>query len=186
MQEAYESAPDRLTIRELKVKGKVLITTLLSAKTYPKHELAALYKKRWHVEVDLRNIKTTLGMETLSCKTPEMVEKEMWVYFLAYNLIRLLMAQSALLSDILPRELSFKHTVQLWLAWGQQTQATDIDVDEELLFAFIAQKAVGNRPGRIEPRAVKRRPKPFSLLMERRGLARERVRKQGHPKKIKA
>ena len=56
-----------------------------------------LYKKRWHIEVDLRNIKTTLGMETLSCKTPEMVEKEMWVYFLAYNLIRLLMAQSALL-----------------------------------------------------------------------------------------
>lgn len=89
-QEDYDKAPDRLTIRELKVKGKVLITTLLSAKDYPKHELGVLYKKRWHIEVDLRNIKTTLGMETLSCKTPEMVEKEMWAYFLAYNLIRLL------------------------------------------------------------------------------------------------
>jgi len=56
-------------------------------------------------------------MEMLSCKTPEMVEKEMWVYFLAYNLIRLLMAQSALLADVLPRQLSFKHTVQLWIVW---------------------------------------------------------------------
>jgi len=186
MQEAYENAPNKLTIRELKVKGKVLITTLLSAKTYSKHELSALYKKRWHVEVDLRNIKTTLGMETLSCKTPEMIEKEMWVYFLAYNLIRLLMAQSALLSGSLPRELSFKHTVQLWLAWSQQTQATGIKADKALLFVLIAEKTVGNRAGRIEPRAVKRRPKPFSLLMENRELARDKVRKYGHPEKAKA
>jgi len=185
-QEDYDEAPNTLTIRELKIKGKVLITTLLSAKAFPRHELAALYKKRWHVEVDLRNIKTTLGMETLSGKTPEMVEKEMWVYFLAYNLIRLLMAQSALLSDVLPRQLSFKHTVQLWLAWGQQTQAISIHADEGLLFVLIAQKTVGNRPGRIEPRAVKRRPKPYSLLMEKREIAKDNVKKQGHPKKIKA
>ena len=112
----YDSVPEAITIRELKVKGKLLITTLVSANTFPKHELNALYKKRWHVEVDLRNIKTTLGMETLSCKTRDMAEKEMWVYFLAYNLIRLLMAQSALLTDILPRQISFKHTVQLWVA----------------------------------------------------------------------
>jgi len=131
-QEAYDSAPDTLTVRELKIKGKVLVTTLLSAGEFPRHELSAFYKKRWHVEVDLRTIKTTLGMETLSCKTPDMLEKEMWVYFLAYNLIRLLMAQSALLSDVLPRQLSFKHTVQLWLAWSQQTQANGIQVDETL------------------------------------------------------
>ncbi len=101
-----------------------------------------------------------------------MVEKEIWVYFLAYNLIRLLMAQSALLADVLPRQLSFKHTVQLWLTWGQQTQAIGIKADEELLFMLIAQKRVGNRPGRVEPRAVKQRPKPFPLLMERREQAR--------------
>jgi len=184
-QEAYDNAPNQLTIRELKVKGKVLITTLLS-KIHPKCELAALYKKRWHVEVDLRNIKTTLGMEVLSCKTPEMIEKEMWVYFLAYNLIRLLMAQSALLSELLPRELSFKHTVQLWLAWGQQTQAAGIKADKALLFVLIAQKTVGNRSGRIEPRAVKRRPKPFPLLMKRRELARDEIKKHGRPKKAKA
>jgi len=167
-QEAYDSAPDTLTVRELKIKGKVLVTTLLSAGEFPRYELSAFYKKRWHVEVDLRNIKTTLGMETLSCKTPDMLEKEMWVYFLAYNLIRLLMAQSALLSDVLPRQLSFKHTVQLWLAWHQQIQTNAIQVDEALLFMLIAQQTVGDRVGRIEPRAVKRRPKPFPLLMKRR------------------
>jgi len=185
-QEDYDNAPSKLTIRELKINDKVLITTLLSSKDYPKNELKALYKDRWHVELDFRNIKTTLGMETLSCKSPKMAEKEMWVYLLAYNLIRLLMAQSALLADVLPRELSFKHTVQLWLAWNQQTQAIGNDVDEGILFTLIAQNIVGNRPGRIEPRLVKRRPKPFYLLMEHRELARDRIRKYGHPKKLKA
>jgi len=185
-QAAYTSAPDILTIRELEVSGKVLITTLLSPKEFPRHELKALYKKRWHIELDLRNIKTTLGMEMLSCKTPEMAEKEMWVYFLAYNLIRLLMAQSALLADVQPRQLSFKHTVQLWLAWCQQTQAVATQVDEGMLFTLIGQKRVGKRPDRVEPRAVKRRPKPYPLLMETREKARENIRKNGHPKKIRA
>jgi hypothetical protein len=185
-QEDYDRAPQSITVREMKTKGKVLVTTLLSPKTYPKHELKELFKQRWHVELDLRNIKTTLGMETLSCKTPEMIEKEIWVYFLAYNLIRLLMAQSALLADILPRQLSFKHTVQLWLAWSRNTQAADIQADEGVLFILIAQKIVGNRPGRVEPRAVKRRPKPYPLLMEAREKAREKIQKYGHPKKLRA
>lgn len=182
-QEAYDKAEAYLTMRELKINGKTLITTLLSPQQFPKHELKALYKQRWQVEVDLRHIKTTLGMETLSCKTPSMVEKEMWVYFLAYNLIRLLMAQSALLADVLPRQLSFKHTLQLWLAW-RQTASTS--ADPRMLFALIAQKTVGNRPDRIEPRAVKRRPKAFPWLIESRQQAREKIRKQGHPKKLQA
>lgn len=185
-QEEYDSVPGSITVRELKTKNKVLVTTLLSPKAYPKCEIKELFKKRWDVELDLRNIKTTLGMETLSCKTPEMVEKEIWVYFLAYNLMRLLMAQSALLADILPRQLSFKHTVQLWLAWSQNTQATGAQADEGILFFLIAQKTVGNRPGRVEPRAVKQRPKPYPLLMEQREKAREKIRKHGHPKKLRA
>ncbi len=104
-QEYYDCVPDTLTIRELKISGKILITTMLSPKEASKPELKALYKKRWQIEVDFRNIKTTMGME-------------IWIYFLAYNLIRLLMAQAALLADILPRQLSFKHTLQLWLAWN--------------------------------------------------------------------
>jgi hypothetical protein len=167
-QEQYDGAPETLVIRELCIKGKVLITTLLSPKEATKAELKSLYKKRWHVEVDFRNIKTTMGMETLSCKTPEMSEKEIWIYFLAYNLIRLLMAQSALLADIVPRQISFKHTLQLWLAWNQQGAYIDYEANQELLFILISQQKIGNRPGRIEPRAVKRRPKPFSLLMKPR------------------
>jgi hypothetical protein len=183
-QEDYDAAPKTIIIRELRAKGKVLITTLLSPKEAPKHELKALYKKRWHVEVDFRDIKTTLGMEALSCKTPEMAEKEMWVYFLAYNLIRLLMAQAAMLANILPRQVSFKHTVQLWLAWGQQAVPGN-KANESMLFILIAQRTVGKRPGRMEPRAVKRRPKPFPLLMEKRDKARAKVSKYGHSKKLK-
>ncbi len=94
------------------------------------------------------------------------------------------MAQSALLADVQPRQLSFKHTVQLWLAWNPQTQAISIQADEGMLFILVAQKTIGNRPGRIEPRAVKRRPKSFSLLMETREQARGRIRKHGRPKKL--
>jgi len=184
-QAQYDVAPDSLVIRELKTGGKVIITTLLSPKQASKKQLKALYKDRWHVELDLRNIKTTLGMEKLSCKTPQMIEKEMWVYFLAYNLIRLLMAQTATLSDLLPRQISFKHTVQLWLVWSQQPSVLNIDGGYTHLFILIAQVTVGNRPGRIEPRAVKRRPKPFPLLMKPREVARNEIKRNGHPKKLK-
>lgn len=88
-QEQFDGLAQAITVRELKSKKKVLVTTLASTKQAPKKALAQLYLERWHVELDLRNIKTTLGMDILSCKTPEMIEKEMWVYFLAYNLIRL-------------------------------------------------------------------------------------------------
>ena len=93
--EQYQTAPDTLVVRELEVGGRVLVTTLLCPNITPKNALKELYKRRWQVELDIRNLKTTL-----SCKTPEMGEKEMWVYLLAYNLIRLIMAQSALLADV--------------------------------------------------------------------------------------
>jgi len=182
--EQYESAPATLTVRELEVGGKVLVTTLLCPKATSKTDLKMLYKRRWHVELDIRNIKTTLGMETLSCKTPQMGEKEMWVYLLAYNLIRLIMLQSALLADVLPRSLSFKHTLQLWLAGNDTLVNSDDQCASEFLL-LVAKRTVGNRPGRIEPRAVKRRPKPYPLLMKTRAIAREEVRLFGHPKKVK-
>jgi hypothetical protein len=78
------------------------------------------------------------------------------------------MAQSELLADILPRQLSFKHTVQLWLAWSQNTHSIGAQADERILFILIAQRTLGNRLGRVKPRAVKRRPKLFPLLMEQR------------------
>ena len=98
----------------MQVNGQVLVTSLLNRKVR-KGELDQLYAQRWNVDLDLRNIKTTLGVEVLCCLTPQMVEKELWVHLLAYNLIRLLMAQAALNADVHPRQLSFKHAVQLWL-----------------------------------------------------------------------
>jgi hypothetical protein len=160
-------------------------TTTLTRAGTPKADLKALYRERWHVELDFRHIKTTLGMEMLSCKTPSMAQKEIWVYLLAYNLIRLMMAQAAVLSACHPRELSFKHTLQLWIAWDHYSRGTHHDDQRHALFILIAEQRVGNRPGRIEPRAIKRRPKPFPLLTEPRAIAREKVRIHGHSRKIK-
>ncbi len=113
-----------------------------------------------------------------------MAEKEVWVYLLAYNLIRIMMAEAALFTEQRPRQLSFKHTVQLWIVWCRSgTGYRDEHFDQLLI--FIAQQKAGHRPGRIEPRAVKRRNKPFPLLMKPRIEAREHVAKHGHPKKIR-
>lgn len=183
--EEYKNFPETLRIRETKVAGKVLVTTILSSSDVSKSELSELYKQRWQVELDLRNIKTTLGMETLSCMTPQMNEKEMWVYLLSYNLIRLLMCQAALQTDICPRQISFKHTLQVWVAWSNHPWEAIENGQKALLFMLIAEQRVGNRYGRVEPRAVKKRPKPYPRLMKPRGQARDEIRKYGHPKKLK-
>jgi len=180
--EEYNMFPDTLSLRETKTNKKVIVTSLLCDKKTPKKELSKLYYQRWNVELDLRNIKTTLGMEVLSCKTPEMNLKEMWAYFLAYNLIRLIMAEAAIQTDIKPREISFKHSLQLWLMWTRQTQGHN---DMQILFTLIAQQKIGNRPGRTEPRAVKRRPKPFSLLMIPRDKLKAGKMEYGHNGRLK-
>lgn len=183
--EEYEAQPNSLLIREAKVSGKILITNLISPKDMPKADLKALYKKRWNIELDLRNIKNTLGMGVLRCKTPEMNKKEIWIYFLAYNLIRLLMVQAALHTHQLPRQLSFKHTLQLWIAFSNQNDSTISEAKKIGLSVLISQRKIGNRPGRVEPRAVKRRAKPYPLLMKIRPLAQKEIRQNGHPKKLK-
>lgn len=116
--------------------------------------------------------------------SPEVAEKEVWIHLLAYNLIRMLMLQSARSADILPRTFSFRHALQLWLAWSRSSPMLDED-DFVHLLLLIAQQRVGNRPGRIEPRAVKRRPKAFALLTQPRPEAREKIRRHGHPAKVK-
>ena len=181
----YDRAPARLKIRELRAAGKTLITTMLCARTVSKRAVKILYFQRWNVELDLRNIKTTLKMEMLACKSPQMARKELWVYLLAYNLIRLLMARSALFADQHPRRLSFKHAVQIWLSWQQRGADHQDAALGCALLVLVAQRRVGNRPGRVEPRALKRRPKPFPLLTKPRPIAREDIRQNGHPKKPK-
>lgn len=183
--EQYNAAPPSIVVRELDIGEKVLVTTLLCPKIATKAALKDLYKQRWNVELDFRNIKTTMGMVTLSCKTPVMAEKEMWVYFLAYNLIRHAMLRSALLADVLPRALSFKNSARLLLQQVSGRQLSITPENEAELLKLMGVQTVGKRAGRIEPRAVKRRPKPYPLLMQARTAARENVRKNGHPKKLK-
>ena len=183
--EASADLPETLTVRELAVGGKILVTTFLCRKDTPKGRLKALSWRRWPVELDLRNIKTTLGMETLRWRNPEMARKELWVYLLAYHLIRLLMAQAALLADQVPRQLSFKHTVPVWISWHQRGGGSYDGVVMHGLLLLIAEPRVGLRPGRIEPRQRKRRNNTFPLMTKPRSEAREEVRLNGHPKKQK-
>ncbi len=181
MPEDYAATPDTLAMREVAVGGRILVTTLRDAKDVHKRELGELYRQRWQVELDLRNIKATMAMDVLRCKTPSMVEKELWVHLLAYNLIRLMMAQAAAESGLHPRQLSFKHTVQLWTQWLAHCAGIGIDPREAGLFRLIAQRQVGQRPGRTEPRACKRRPKSSRWLKVPRDVARQQIRDLGYP-----
>jgi hypothetical protein len=182
----YQLYPNTITVREVKVGGKVLVTTLMDVRLTPKAALQDLFRQRWNVELDLRNIKTTLGMEVLSCKTPLMVEKELWVYVLAYNLIRLLMAEAASRAGVPPRQLSFKHTLQIWAAWSQRQFLSKAREDTAGLFTLIAQIHVGARPGRIEPRLLKRRHKQYTYMSVSRDKARSRIRKRAHSNELRA
>ena len=179
--EAWARVPRTLRIRELRVgraqRSKVLVTTMLSVRQGSKKALGRLYRQRWRVELDLRDIKATLGMDVLSCRTPEMVVKEIWVYLLAYNLLRIVMAQAASVVGTSPRKLSFKHALQLWRAWWPRRRAGHLDETQVMaLLELIGSRRVGNRPGRREPRAVKRRPKCFKRLWAPRPIARQQIR----------
>ena len=176
--EQYAHFPNELTVREVKVGHRILVTTMLDHRRISKDDLSDLYARRWNVELDLRNLKTTTGMDVLSCQTPQMNEKQLWVHLLAYNVIRLLMAQAACNAGVDPRELSFKHTVQLWAEWVARGLSATKDCGR--LFTLIAQCRVGNRPGRIEPRMRKRRPKPFPWLKVPRAQARRKIERHGH------
>ena len=176
----YGQMSNQMEIRELRFKVQrpgfrvnelVLVTTMLDAEEYTKEELADLFLQRWNIELDLRSIKDVLQMDVLRCKTPEMVEKEIWIHLLAYNLIRGVAAKAAKAHDKQPRLISFKGTLQTMTAF-QEALRWALPPDRQRLVAAmlraIAHHAVGDRPGRVEPRANKRRPKCLKLLMEPR------------------
>ena len=124
-------------------------------------------------------------MEVLSCKTPDMIEKEIWIYLLAHNLIRMSMAKAASLSDLLPRQLSFKHSLQLRRIWRQQPGNLNDSDSLNILLLLMLENTVGNRPGRVEPRAIKRWRKFFPLLTKPRNELRNAIRENGRPVKPK-
>ena len=167
----YEEMPNTLVIREIKSKGKVIVSTMIDPKIASRAELSQLYSQRWMIEVDLKFIKEILQMDILRCKTPDMVQKEIATHLLTYNLIRTVMAQSASLFGGSPRTLSFKGTLQLLEAFKSAILNAHNDelfgIYEELLKA-IARHRIGQRPGRSEPRAIKRRPKPQKRLTKPR------------------
>lgn len=183
-EETYNRMPASIELREVRVhveqpgfrsESFVVVTTLCDAKEYPAEEMATLYRGRWLAELDIRTIKITLDMDVLRCKTPEMVRREIWVHLLTYNLIRRSILQSAEASGLSPRELSFTAAMQSiaasWIVAVLGDRSTFVALVEAHL-ANLAGHRVGDRPDRVEPRAVKRRPKPHRLLTKPRAEAR--------------
>ena len=156
----------------------MLVTTLLDPVLYPKKKVGELYLKRWHVELDLRSIKCVLQMEVLRCKTPDMVVKEIWVHLLAYNLIRGVIVKAASAHGKEPRNVSFKGALQTMTAFLPAWREADPSERKRLMKVMleaIAAHEVGDRPGRSEPRVLKRRPKPQKLMTEPRETTRNRL-----------
>ncbi len=167
----YALMPETQSLREVRIGGLTLVTTLVDAGQVSKKELLTLYHARWQVELDLRSIKTVMQMDVLRCKSPAMVKKEIAVHMLAYNLVRAVMAQAAFLGHVVPRQLSFKAALQLIRAFEENLRHAPRDrlaLRRAYLLAGIAQLRLPVRPGRLEPRAVKRRPKPTPILTQPR------------------
>jgi len=180
----YASMPETITVREIEVRvdqpgfrteAFVVVTTLLDAPTYTAADVSDLYRQRWLAELDIRVIKSTLGFDVLRCRTPEMVRKELWAALVAYNLIRQTMLQAAHGTGSSPRALSFAHALQtIGASWGVvvvlPARARVVLIDASL--AGLVEQRIGDRPDRVEPRKIKRRPKPHKLLTQPRAAAR--------------
>lgn len=167
--EEYESLPAQLHLREIHVhvtqKGfrtrQIILLTSLMEPLYSVEDLADLYRQRWNVELDIRNIKSRMAMSVLRCQTAEMVRKELCVHLLAYNLIRAVMMDAALIAGQFPRDLSFAAAIQLSHVFRIQLShvtSKTFDVLYSHLLTSLSHERVRLRPNRIEPRAIKRRP----------------------------
>jgi hypothetical protein len=181
--EQYRTYPKTLRMRQVRVDARdkdnrveqfKVITTILDA-AIDGGPIGALYERRWDGEVDSRSMKSTMKMDVLRCKTPEMVRTEIGTHLLAYNLLRTVMAVAAAENGIEPRQVSFKGTKQAVTAFAPKSEAARSEdraarIDARL--RTIAYHRVGDRPGRWEPRARKRRPKPGVRLMPPRATAR--------------
>jgi hypothetical protein len=177
-EDTWAALPETLTVRELRYVTRrlghrtcviTLVTTLLDAKAYPAADLADLYLSRWQIEVNIRHLKTTMGMEVVHCKTVEAVTKELCMYAIAYNLVRLVMLEASRRQKVPLERISFADA----LRWLRDTPAG------ELLTRLIVNP---KRPGRIEPRVIKRRMKEYNLMNK----PRHKLRKEVARKKLAA
>ena len=186
-QDAREDLPLELVLRQIKVtvtypgfrtQSFYIVTTLLDPALYPAKELAELYFKRWDVELFFRDIKTTMGLDILRCQTPEMIRKEILMYFIAYNCVRQLMYEAAEKADIKARIVSFKGSVQAIRNWEPHLNQAKISKAERYqlicdLYEAMTNSPIRQRPGRSEPRCLKRRPKNYQLMTSPRPKMRE-------------
>jgi Transposase DDE domain len=171
----YDALPDTLILRELRywidkpgyrTKVITLVTTLIDAEAYPAEELATLYGQRWQVETNLRHLKTTMKMEVLHCKTVDGVLKELTMFALAYNLVRLVMLEAASRQGVALERISFVDALR-WLRTAKPgTPLPELVVNP-------------HRPHRFEPRVVKRRPKSYRYMTKPRGELRKRLATTG-------
>jgi len=166
-----------------RTKSIIVVTTLFDPEQTTKEDLAFLYRARWHNELDLRSIKSTMQMDVLRCKTPELIHKEVWTHILAYNLIRTIMAQTAIKHDIQPRTISFKGALQTLEAYqplivfqGYRGPCLCVDLYQQLLDSISLQR-VADRPNRFEPRYRKRRSKRYAELKMPRHEAKQAMLK---------
>jgi Transposase DDE domain len=182
--EEYRRYPKTLLMRQVTVDARdrdnraerfEVITTLLDA-SIDGEQIGDLYERRWTGEVDIRSIKVTMQMDVLRCKSPEMVEKEIWAHLLAYNLLRTVMAVAAAERGLEPRQVSLKGAKQAVTAFAPKLEAArpkDRPALIDAMLEVIAYHRVGDRPGRWEPRARKRRRKPGAYLHEPRAATKE-------------
>jgi len=185
----YDRIPEMLTLRELRydviVPGRrteelTVVTTLTDPVAYTKEDIAELYGFRWNVELDIRTIKQSLGLDHVRCKSPDMVRRELWVTLLAYNLIRKVIATSAAVHGKSPRRLGFTLACETILSsWMLLATASSRDVKGlwQHALARIAANEVANRPGRIEPRVLKRRRHHYPLMQRPRDELRAELTK---------
>ena len=183
----WAAIPDELEIRELRVtvsipgfrvQSLVVVTTLLDAEEFPPQEIAALFRQRWHGELDLRSIKAVMQMEVLRCLSPEMVRKEIWAHLLAYNLLRSILCAASTEFERPVRSFSFKAALQLLLAFRHELLSTTADETtlqkycDDLLYA-LNEHRVHDRLNRYEPRKIKRPSKPYAQLKLARHIERK-------------
>jgi len=174
----WQRVPKEITVRIVRFKVPhrgyrtstvTIATSLLDETAFPDHAIAELYRLRWQIELHYRQIKTNLGLDVLRSLTPAMIERELWMHAIAYNLIRALMLEAALTADVPLDRLSFKGTVDLLEAWAQLAPRRRMRrLVRQQLLDRIASDLVPLRPGRSEPRARKRRPKNYQFLTKPR------------------
>ena len=187
----YQKIPETLELREIRynvvepgrrTRSIDVITTLTDAEEYTREEIAQLYGFRWNAELDIRSIKSNLNLVHVRCKSPEMVRRELWTTLLAYNLIRTTAAAAALLHGKQPRQISFTATCQYVLASWMSLSCGLIPASQLVrhcltMLRQIAACEVANRPGRLEPRVLKRRKHGYKLMQKPRETLRAELRK---------